>query len=80
MNKPSTLPGVEVDFGVIALWEVPRESLVRTMELGALYVYLEATAISDVQQEGLECANNQVQRLRNEKSAKGSTHSICMEK
>lgn len=58
MNKPSTIPRVEVEFGMIAQLGVPRECLVRLMELGALYVYLEATTISDMQEEVLECANS----------------------
>lgn len=47
-----------MEFGMIAQLEVPRECLVRLMELGALYVYLEATTISDTQEEVLECANS----------------------
>ena len=60
VNKLSTFPRVEAGFGVLAHLEVPRGSPVRPMELGAQYVYLEETGVSDVHKGVLEHANGQV--------------------
>lgn len=60
MNKPSTFPRLETEFGVIVQLEVLRGSLVRSMELGAQYLYIEVTAVTDVQEEVLECASSLV--------------------
>ena len=56
---------------MIAQLEVPRGFLIKPLELGAQYVYLDATGFRNIQKEIPECAHGQVSG--DQKSRRGST-------